>query len=78
MDQSFPENFESIANDMGIALYQKFSLKMKRPSFLSCPEAELICFVNNKQVNDIKITAENFQSFGYQLLEYVLNQVTDH
>jgi len=77
MDQSFPENFESIANDMGIALYQKFSLN-EASLFLRCAETDVIKLVDSKKINGIKITTKNFQFFGYQLLEYIMNQVTDH
>jgi hypothetical protein len=41
MDQSFPENFENIADDMGIALYQKFSLN-EASLFLRCPASDII------------------------------------
>jgi len=34
---AFPDNYERIANDMGIALYQRFSLN-EAALFLRCPE----------------------------------------
>jgi predicted DNA-binding transcriptional regulator AlpA len=77
MDQSFPENFENIADEMGIALYQKFSLN-EASLFLRCPASDIVNLVNDRQLNGIKISAKNVQFFGYQLLEYVLGQVTDY
>jgi predicted DNA-binding transcriptional regulator AlpA len=77
MDQSFPENFENIADDMGIALYQKFSLN-EASLFLRCPAKDIVTLVNDRQLNGIKISAKNVQFFGYQLLEYVLGQVTEY
>lgn len=77
MDHSFPDNFKDIADDMGIALYQKFSL-MEASLFLRCPEADVKKLIQSGKLNGIKITANNFQLFGYQLLEYVLGQVTSH
>lgn len=77
MDNSFPDNFKDIADDMGIALYQKFSLT-EASLFLRCPEADVKNLIQSGKLNGIKITANNFQLFGYQLLEYVLGQVTSH
>jgi hypothetical protein len=41
MDQPFPENFERIADDMGIALYQKLSLN-EASLFLRCPAKDIV------------------------------------
>ena len=76
MDQSFPENFEDIANSMGIALYQRFSIA-DASLFLRCTQTDVKTLIKSKQLNAIKITPSNFHFFGYQLLEYLLGQVTD-
>ena len=75
MKLSHPENFEAIANSMGIALYQRFSLA-EASLFLRCPESEIIGLIDSGKINTIKISAKNFQFFGYQLLEYILDNVT--
>ena len=77
MDQPFPENYKDIADNMGIALYQKFSLN-EASLFLRCSESDINKLINGRQLNTIKRTNNNYQFFGYQLLEYILGQATDH
>ncbi len=76
MDQDFPENFKDIADSMGIALYQKFSLN-EASLFFRCSEADVKKLIADRKLNAIKITSTRFQFFGYQLLEYLMAQVTD-
>lgn len=77
MKLSQPENFETIANSMGIALYQRFSLT-EASLFLRCPESEIKELIESGKINTIKISAKNFQFLGYQLLEYILDNVTNN
>ena len=77
MKRSLPENFEAIASSMGIALYQRFSLT-EASLFLRCPESEIKRLIGSGKINAIKISANNFQFLGYQLLEYILDNVTDN
>ncbi len=75
--ESHPENFESIADSMGIALYQRFSLA-QASLFLRCPESDIKKLLAKGKINTITITDKDYQFFGYQLLEYILSQTTDH
>lgn len=77
MESFRPENFEAIANDMGISLHQRFSVN-EASLFLRCPEADVKTLFRSGKLNGIKMTTNNFQFFGYQLLEYILGQSTDH
>jgi len=77
MSQSFPDNYEKIADDMGIALYQRFTLN-EAALFLRCPEKEIEKLVFKYELNYIRVTKTEIQFFGFQLLEYLLGKVTDN
>lgn len=76
MQSSFPDNYEKIANDMGIALYQRFTLN-EASLFLRCPEKEIEKLVFKYELNYIRVTKTEIQFFGFQLLEYLLGKVTN-
>ena len=57
-------------------MYQRFSLA-EASLFLRCSQADVKALIKSKQLNAIKITSSNFHFFGYQLLEYLLGQITD-
>ena len=77
MSQSFPDNYEKRANDIGIALYQRFSLN-EAALFLRCPEKDVLKLVDSYALNYIRITKIEIQFFGFQLLDYLLGKVTDN
>ena len=77
MKSSFPDNYEKIANDMGIALYQRFSL-VEAALFLRCPEKEIEKLISDCELNYIRVTKVEVQFFGFQLLDYLLGKVTDN
>jgi len=77
MKVSFPDNYEKIANDMGIALYQRFSL-VEASLFLRCPEKDVERLVNKYKLNYIRVTKTEIQFFGFQLLEYLLSKATNN
>lgn len=70
MKTDLPENFEAIANDMGITLYQKFSMN-EASLFLRCPEQEISSLIESGAINCIRVSKNNYQFFGYQLLEFL-------
>ena len=47
MESFRPENFEAIANDMGISLHQRFSVN-EASLFLRCPLQELQDLITEK------------------------------
>lgn len=77
MTSSFPDNYEKIANDMGISLYQRFSM-IEASLFLRCPEKDVLKIVDNYELNYIRVTKTEIQFFGFQLLDYLLGKVTDN
>lgn len=76
MRNSFPESFKEIADSMGIALYQRFSVT-EASLFLRCPDEEVIRLKDNGSLGSIQLTETEVQFFGYQLLEYLLEHVTE-
>lgn len=62
---------------MGISLYQRFN-KQEASLFLRCTATHLVGLVKNKKINYILVTKNNPEFFGYQLLEYLLDQTTNH
>jgi predicted DNA-binding transcriptional regulator AlpA len=77
MQQPFPDSYKEIADSMGIGLYQIFSLN-EASLFLRCQIAELEKRIAKSELNCIKISNAEIQFFGYQLLEYILENATHH
>ena len=77
MQQPFPDSYKEIADSMGIGLYQIFSLN-EASLFLRCQISELEKRIAKSKLNCIKISNAETQFFGYQLLEYILENVTHH
>jgi len=77
MQQPFPDSYKEIADSMGIGLYQMFSLN-EASLFLRCQISELEKRIAKSKLNCIKISNAETQFFGYQLLEYILENVTYH
>ena len=75
MQQSFPEHYEAIAESMGITLYQRFSIN-EASLFLRCQVSEVSDLIHAEKLDCIKVTETEFQFFGFQLLEYLLENVT--
>lgn len=73
----FDEHFEHIADSMGISLYQRFTPN-EAALFLRCPEPDVKQLVKARKINCIELGPKQVQFFGYQLLEFVLGQVTEH
>jgi predicted DNA-binding transcriptional regulator AlpA len=77
MQQPFPDSYNEIADSMGIGLYQMFSLN-EASLFLRCQIPELEKRIAKSELNCIKFSNAETQFFGYQLLEYILENVTHH
>jgi predicted DNA-binding transcriptional regulator AlpA len=75
MTKSFDDEFITIANDMGIALYTRFDLK-EASLFLRTTGKELQNLILHGQLNYIK--SNQIEFFGYQLIEYLINQTTNN
>lgn len=75
MLQPFPDRYKEIADSMGIALYQRFSTS-EASLFLRCPASDIRQLQENGKLSFIRVTETENQFFGYQLLGYLLNNVT--
>ncbi|MCW8930998.1 MAG: AlpA family phage regulatory protein [Gammaproteobacteria bacterium] len=75
MQVPFNNNIKEIADSMGIALYQRFSLN-EASVFLHCSESDIKEFLQQDKLEYIKVTESKVEFFGYQLLGYLLNSVS--
>lgn len=77
MQTPFSETITTMANSMGIALYQRFSMN-EASLFLRCSESEVKSLLKKKSINFVQVTPSTIAFFGYQLLEYLEKQTTYH
>ncbi len=77
MQKPFPDSYKEIADSMGITLYQRFNLN-EASLFLRCPAEDVIKLQSQGKLNFIEVTKTEIQFFGYQLLEHLLENVTNH
>ena len=74
MQPPFDNNLKEIADSMGTALYQRFTLN-EASLFLHCPTSDLQNLVDKKEIQYIQVSQTEIQLFGYQLLQHLLNNV---
>ncbi len=77
MEQPFDDSYKEIADSMGISLYQRFSVA-EASLFLRCHIDELNKIQQQNRINFIQLTEDKVEFFGYQLLTYLLNSVTQN
>lgn len=75
MNPNLPHHYKDIADEMGISLYQRFSLD-EASDFLNCSNNELETLTQNGSIDHIRVTKDNIQLFGYQLLAHLLKNTT--
>ncbi len=76
MSKSFPDSFKEIADSMGIALYQRFTVN-EASLFLRCQSADVEKLISKGKIGFINVPGSGKQFFGYQLLEYLLDNTTE-
>ena len=76
MSQSFPDTYKQIAEEMGISLYQRFSIT-EAALFLRCQASHIDQLMRDGKLGFIEISDTEKQFFGYQLLEHVLESITE-
>lgn len=76
MQPPFDEKMGIIADNMGIALYQRFT-PVHASLFLRCHIEKLTTLQSQGKIDCIQIDDENIEFFGYQLLQYLLGSVTN-
>lgn len=74
MSEPFSEQMNRMADEMGISMYQRFSLS-EATLFLRCPMAELEKLIKSRRISFVQLTAEQVEFFGFQLIEYLAEQV---
>jgi len=77
MQPPFDTNLKEIADSMGIALYQRFTLN-EASLFLRCPVDDIKRLVQKNSIKYISVSKNQPEFFGYQLLEYLLGQTTQN
>jgi len=68
------EELCNIADSMGIALYQRFTLA-EASLFLRCPLDDLKNRAKDRKIAFIQVTEAEIEFFGYQLLEGLMGRV---
>ena len=77
MQAPFDDTLKEIADNMGIALYQRFTLK-EASLFLRIGITELRKVIKQGKLNYIELTNQQTEFFGYQLLEFLFGNVTQN
>jgi len=74
--QPFSDDMLEIANSRGISMYQRFSAN-EASLFLRCSIDELMKLTRENRISFIQVTADRIDFFGFQLLEYLLDNVVE-
>ncbi len=77
MSLPFSEEIKNIGDEMGVSMYQRFTLN-EASLFLRCTKQIVTGLVKQHKINYIQITEKQIEIFGYQLLQYLLNQTSNH
>lgn len=74
MEQPFSDEVAKIADGMGVNLYQQFSVA-EAALFLRIPISDLETLQKKRKISYIQLTKSNTTFFGFQLVEYLVEQV---
>lgn len=74
-EHPFNNKLNEIADNMGIALYQRFSVQ-EAGLFLRCSESAIADLVSQGKIKFLELPEGQVEFFGFQLLEYLLGCVT--
>ena len=74
MDEPFTAQINQMADTMGVALYQRFSVN-EASLFLRCPMSEMEKLVRRHEIAYICLAGNQIEFFGHQLLEYLVGQI---
>jgi len=74
MDKPFTPNLCELADSMGISLYQRFT-PVEASLFLRCPLTDIENLQKKGNIEFIQITKSQTEFFGFQLLNYLLNNI---
>lgn len=71
----FSNKLNQIADNMGIAMYQRFSLQ-EGSLFLRCTGEKLQQLTKKNEIRFLELPSGDIEFFGFQLLEYLLGCVS--
>lgn len=74
MPLPFSPELSQIADSMGIALYQRFTLA-EAALFLRCHATDVKKLQRQGKIDYIEVTESKISFFGYQLLHYLLGSI---
>lgn len=77
MQAPFDHTLKEIADDMGISIYQRFTIE-DASLFLRIGITSLRKIIKQGNLNYIQLTSQETEFFGYQLLEFLLSNVTGY
>ena len=75
MEHPFNNKLNEIADNMGIAMYQRFSMQ-EAALFLRCSILVVEAIVGEQKIQYLELPDKNIEFFGFQLLEYLLGCVS--
>lgn len=73
MEQPFSKQLCELTDNMGIALYQRFTVT-EASLFLRCQIGELERLISKRKIEYIQLPNQ-VDFFGYQLIDYLLNNI---
>jgi len=76
MSKRFSDRYLEIADSVGIGLFQRFSIN-EASLFLRCQTKDIEKFVRDGDIGFINVPNAEVCFFGFQLLEYLLEQTTE-
>lgn len=75
MAGAFDREVIAYADGMGISLYQRFDVH-EASLFLRIQQTEIDKLIKKNQISFIQVTKTEVQFFGFQLIEYLINQTS--
>ncbi|KJY90369.1 MULTISPECIES: helix-turn-helix transcriptional regulator [Pseudoalteromonas] len=76
MEQAFSPQLCEISDSMGLGLYQRLSTQ-EASLFLRCPLKTIEQLIAQNKIGYISLPNAEIEFFGYMLLEYMLDHITE-
>lgn len=76
MEQAFSQQLCDISDSMGLGLYQRLTTQ-EASLFLRCPLKSIQQLITQNKIGYITLPNADIEFFGYMLLEYMLNHISE-
>lgn len=76
MEQAFSQQLCDISDSMGLGLYQRLTTQ-EASLFLRCPLKSIQQLITQNKIGYITLPNAEIEFFGYMLLEYMLNHISE-